>query len=85
MLEGLFWIDAFYDTFLLNIHEANKSDMMPKANIGSISLMAISKEISFKNTPFKSSKKYFKEIKSVTGMSHDGIFSTGVAKPDIKM
>ncbi len=47
--------------------------------------MAISKEISFKNTPFKRSKKYFKEIKSVTGMSHDGIFSTGVAKPDIKI
>jgi hypothetical protein len=59
--------------------------MIPKANIGSISVMAISKEISFKKTPFKSSKKYFKEMRSVTGMSHDGIFSTGVAKPDIRI
>jgi hypothetical protein len=54
-------------------------------NIGIISVMAISKEISFKNTPLSNNKKYFKEMKSVTGMSHDGIFSTGVAKPDIRI
>lgn len=74
-----------YATFFLNIHEANKSEMIPSANIGMISSMAISKEISFKNTPFKSSKKYFNEMKSVSGTSQDGIFSTGVAKPDISI
>jgi hypothetical protein len=46
---------------------------------------AILKDIFFKNTPFKRSKKYFNDTKSVTGISHEGIFSTGVANPDIRM
>ena len=46
---------------------------------------AILKDIFFKKTPFKRIRKYFNDTKSVSGINHDGIFSTGVAKPDIKM
>jgi len=53
--------------------------------MGMINSNAIPNDIFFKNTPFKRTKKYFNDTKSVSGISHDGIFSTGVAKPDIKM
>lgn len=42
-------------------------------------------DISLRNTPLRSIKKYLSDMISVTGMSHSGIFSTGVAKPDISM
>ena len=53
--------------------------------MGIISEIAIAKLISFRKTPFNKIKKYFKDMMFVNGISHWGIFSTGVAKPDIRI